>query len=101
MAKTIYVGCPFCEGMMEVDPSTGEVLQKWPAGQKTGADTDRMAAALKKIEDDKKKRASLFEQKRGEMEGQKKKIEDAFKKEVERVKKEGVDDKPLRPFDLD
>lgn len=101
MAKTIYVSCSFCDGMMEVDPETGEVLKKWPAGSKLQPGDDKMAAALRKLEDQKKQRASLFEKTKDEMEGHRKKVEDVFKKEVDRVKKEGVKDAPLRPFDLD
>src|SRR4051812_36031970 len=101
MAKTIYVSCPFCEGMMEVNAETGAIVQKWPPKQKAAGDGDKMSSALKKLEEDKKKRAGLFDKKKEEMEGQKKKIEDAFKKEVERAKKEGVSENPFRPFDLD
>jgi hypothetical protein len=100
MARTIYVNCSFCDGLMEIDTETGEVVQKW-SPQEKAAGGDRMEAALKKLEDAKKRRVSLFDQKKEELEGQKKKIEDAFKKEVDRVKKEGVKDAPLRPFDLD
>jgi hypothetical protein len=100
MARTIYVTCSFCTGLMEVDSETGDILQKWSPQEKAEGG-DRMESALKKLEDQKKKRVSLFEEKKGELEGQKKKLEDAFKKEVDRVKKEGVKDAPLRPFDLD
>ena len=75
MRKTIYVNCSFCEGLMEIDVETGEVVQKWsPKDKNKGGDT--MADALRKLGEDKKK-------------------------EVDRVKKEGVKDAPPRPFDLD
>jgi hypothetical protein len=100
MARTIYVNCSFCEGLMEIDTETGEVVQKW-SPQEKAAGGDKMEAALKKLNDAKKQRVSLFEKKKDELESQKKKIEDAFKKEVDRIKKEGVKDAPPRPFDLD
>ena len=100
MRKTIYVNCSFCEGLMEIDVETGEVVQKWsPKDKNKGGDT--MADALRKLGEDKKKRESFFDRRKSEMEEQKKKVEDAFKKEVDRVKKEGVKDAPPRPFDLD
>src|SRR5947208_493069 len=99
--KTIYVNCPFCEGMVEVDPETGDVLNKWSHAERSGKDGDKMAAALKKLEEDKKKRATLFNQTKEGMESQKKKLENAFKDEVERLKKEGIKEKPITPFDLD
>jgi hypothetical protein len=102
MAKTMYASCPFCDGMMEIDAETGDVINKWSASEKHQNAGDRMQAALKKLEDDKKRRATLFDQTKGEIEGQKKKLESAFEKEVKRLKKEGLGDKPpVRPFDLD
>ncbi len=100
MAKTFYVNCPFCEGMMEVSAETGEVLQKWAPGDKE-AKGDKMSSALQKLEEAKKKRVDLFDVKKGELDAQKKKAEDAFKKQVEKAKKEGVSENPIRPFDLD
>lgn len=99
MRKTIYVNCSFCAGMMEVDVESGEVVKKW--SPKERAEENTMEGALKKLEEDKKRRVSLFEERKDQLEGQKKKIEDAFKKEVERIKKEGIKDAPPRPFDLD
>lgn len=101
MARSVYVNCPFCEGLMEIDAESGEILKKWSPKQKTEEGGDRMGEALKKLEEDKKRRVDLLERKKGELADQKKKIEDAFRKEVDRVKKEGVKDPPPRPFDLD
>ncbi len=100
MAKTIYVNCVFCEGMMEVDSETGKVLQKWAHDTK-GSKGDKMSSALQKLQDDKAKRSGLFNLKKEELEDQKKNAADVFKKQVEKVKKEGVTEKPLSPFDLD
>lgn len=84
---------------MEVDAETGAVLQKWPASEKT--DGDRMTAALKRMEDDKKKRKDLFNLKRGELDDQKKRLASDFQKKLEKAKEEGPDDTAIRPFDLD
>jgi hypothetical protein len=85
--------------MMEVNAETGEVVQKWqPSEQAPG---DKMSSALKKIGDDKKRRETLFDAKRNEIEGQKKDVENLFQKEVEKAKREGVKENPLKPFDLD
>lgn len=87
--------------MMEVKAENGEVVQKWSPSELASADKDKMASALQKLADDKKKRAGLFDQKRQQIEGQKKHVEDVFRQEVERVKKEGIKENPLKPFDLD
>ena len=100
MSKTIYVNCSFCNGMMEINVETGEIVQKW-SPQERAAGGDKMETALKRLDEAKKRRVSLFDEKKGELDGQKKKIEETFRKEVDRVKKEGVKDAPPRPFDLD
>ncbi len=101
MSKTIYVTCPFCAGMMEVKAETGEMVQKWSAQEKRADGEDKMSSAFRKLEEAKKRRASLFEVKKEELEGQKKKSEKTFQQEVEKAKREGVTENPIRPFDLD
>jgi hypothetical protein len=106
MSKTIYVKCPFCTAVAEVKSETGEVVNKWPPEAKLpeGEEGDRMSSmssALKKLENAKKNRETLFDKKKGELEDQKRKMQDVFKREVEKAKREGVDKNPLRPFDLD
>jgi predicted nuclease with TOPRIM domain len=97
--KTFYVNCPFCEGMMEIDAETGEMIKKWP--KKKSESGDMMGDALKKLEDDKKKREGLFDRRKTEIEDQKKRAEDLFRKGVDKVKKEGLGEAPPTPFDLD
>lgn len=101
MGKTIYIDCPFCKGMMEVDVQTGKIVQQWEKKGEGDQDKDKMSLAFKKLEEAKEKRKDLFLKKKGELENQRKKILGQFEKDVERVKKEGVDETPLRPFDLD
>ena len=52
-----------------------------------------MSAALRKLEEDKKKRETLLDQTKSNLEERRKKMEDAIKKEVDKAKKEGVKDK--------
>ena len=101
MARTFYVDCPFCQGVLEIDSESGAVVAKWAASEKKDGGGDRMADALRKIQEGKKRRENLFAAKKDEMDDQKKRLSDTFRKNVERAKEEGPDDKPLRPFDLD
>jgi hypothetical protein len=87
--------------MMEVKADSGEIVQKWGPGERLPEGADKMSSALKKLDDEKKKRESLFERKKGELEEQKKKIHSVFEEQVEKIKKEGVKENPFRPFDLD
>ncbi len=100
MARTIYLNCPCCDALMEVDTESGEIVQKWSPKEK-GEEGDKMGNALKKLDEAKKRRVGLLDKMKSELEDQRKKNEDVFKKEVDRVKKEGVKDAPPRPFDLD
>lgn len=99
--KTFYVDCPFCDGMMEIDAETGKVLKKWAASEKLTADQDRMKHALQKLEDEKKKRATILDDTRQRLAERKKKTDNIFREQVEKIKKEGISEKPPSPFDLD
>ncbi len=100
MARTLYVKCSHCEAMMEIDSETGDILKKWaPKDKSKGGDT--MEDALRNLKEGKKWRENLLKRTKDEIEGQKKKIEDAFRKEVDRVKREGIKDAPQNPFDRD
>ncbi len=101
MARSFYVNCPCCKTLLEVDGETGDVLHKWDASQQNKPGEDKMSAALRKLEEDKKKREALLDQTKNNLEEKKKRRDDIFKKEVEKVKKEGLKEKPLTPFDLD
>ena len=85
---------------MEVNLETGKVVNKWSHAEKELSGEDRMSAALKKIDQDKKKRSSLFDKTKEEIEGQKRKLEETFQEQIEKAKKEGPA-KPFSPFDLD
>ena len=102
MDKTIYVKCPFCQGMMEVNVESGKVVNKWEHEDAPRSADDRLKGALQKIEESKKKRKELFESTKGQLDEKKKGAQEAFQKEVERIKKEGKPVEPTqRPIDLD
>jgi hypothetical protein len=100
MAKTIYVDCPYCKGMMEIDLESGKVINKWSHEERNQDAGDKMSSALKKIEEGKKKRATLFDKTKDGLEEQRKKLEESFRQQVEKAKKEKPE-KPFTPFDLD
>jgi hypothetical protein len=86
--------------MMEVEAESGKVIQKWEP-EASDAPLDKMSNALKKIDEGKKRRQTLFDAKKSEIEGHRKESEDLFRKEMEKIKREGVKENPLKPFDLD
>ncbi len=98
---TVYVNCPCCSAMLEVDVEDGRVVNKWNASERSKSGEDKMKAALLKMEEDKRKRESLLENTKSNLEAKKKRMDEVFKKEVEKIKKDGLGEKPLTPFDLD
>lgn len=98
---TFYVNCPCCSALLEVDAEDGRVVNKWTPSERHKSGEDKMKAALQKLQDDRKKRENLLENTRSTLDAKKKRMDDAFRKEVEKIQKEGLGEKPLRPFDLD
>ena len=99
--KTFYIECPHCDGMMEIDAESGKMLKKWAAAEKLPPNQDKMQAALQKLEEEKRKRATILDDTRHRLVNEKKKTEKLFQQQVEKVKKEGVSENPLNPFDRD
>lgn len=73
------------------------------AGTPAGSpQVDRMEATLQKLQDDKKKRATLFEKASSDLQRKKELADKLFRQSVEQINKEGGKvDKPLRDMDLD
>lgn len=101
MPKSHYIECPTCRTLMEVAADSGEILNKRTASEQEKKGGDKMASAIKKLAAAKEKRKNLFSVKKEEMNDLKKKLSSDFKKELDKAKKEGPGEKPLRPFDLD
>ena len=102
MEKTLYVECPFCQGMLEVGVESGKVVNRWKHEDIPKWASDRRKGALQKIEEGKKKRRDLFESTQGRLDDKKKEALDSFQKEVEKIKREGGKvEPPPRPIDLD
>lgn|GEM_PF-43929 len=62
---------------------------------------DPLAASLKKLEEEKARRKSLFEQTAAEIEKKKSAAQKNFEQSVEQARKEGKVERPPSPFDLD
>ncbi|MFH1023870.1 MAG: hypothetical protein V1809_10850 [Planctomycetota bacterium] len=100
MASVIQVTCPCCRTTLEVNPVNGRVVQHWkPVRHDAGADV--LEDTLQKIRADKEARGTLFESAKDKLGEKKKKAEDLFKKEIERLKTEDDGTPPMNPMDLD
>lgn len=87
--------------MIEVDAEDGKVLKKWAPSERAKSGEDKMKSALQKLEEEKKKREGLFDKTKLGLDEKKKRMDDAFRQGVEKIKKEGLGEKPITPFDLD
>ena len=100
--KSHLLECPFCKGTLEVSADSGKILQKWPAGQLQGSSPQEcFGDALKKMDEAKKKREDYFSNAASQMQDKKKKAQKLFEEQVKKIKEEGLDKPPERPFDLD
>ncbi|MEK7287748.1 MAG: hypothetical protein AAB091_04235 [Elusimicrobiota bacterium] len=100
--KSHLIECPFCRGTLEVGADSGKVLQKWPSGRlQGGSPEERFGDALKKMDEAKKKREDYFSNAASEMQDKKKKAQRLFEEQVKKIKKEGLETPPERPFDFD
>jgi len=88
---------------MEVHPRSGEILRKWASGENPAPRSadDKIRAALNKLREDQAKRGTLLENTQAEVENKKKEAEKLFTQNLKKAKEEGVDQPPIRPFDLD
>lgn len=97
---TFLIDCPCCKARIEVDRKTGKVLRHWDKPQvREGGDP--MAEAMKKMQEDKNRLDSYFNNAGKSMEEKKKELEEKFQKEKKRIEESGDTSRPENPFDLD
>lgn len=102
MGRTLYVTCPNCKELLEVDAENGNVIKhfKSKAAEK-GATGDLLTDVLKDVKGKAEKLDAQFREAKEKEKDKSKTIDDVFKKSIERAKNE-KDIKPeIRPFDLD
>ncbi len=97
---TFLIDCPCCKARIEVDRKTGKVVKHWEKPQvKEGGDL--MQEALKKIQEDKSRLDSYFNNAGRSMEEKRKELEKKFEEEKKRIEDSGDTSKPINPMDLD
>ncbi|HAN06000.1 MAG TPA: hypothetical protein DCQ25_12335 [Elusimicrobia bacterium] len=97
---TFLVECPCCQVRIEVDRRTGKVLKHWEK-PKVKEGGDLMTEALKKIQDDKSRLDSYFNNAGKSLEDKKKELDEKFAAEKKRIEESGDTSKPINPLDLD
>lgn len=97
MNRTIYVDCPCCGARLEAEAESGKVVRHW----KTPKKKESLEDTLRRLEKEKDEHAGFFEKAAGQMEAKKRKAREAFEQGVEKIKKEGLGERPIRDIDLD
>lgn len=97
---TFLIDCPCCKARIEVDRKTGKVLRHWDKPQ-VKAGGDPMQEALKKMQEEKVRLDSYFNNAGKSLEDKKKELEQKFEEEKKRIEDSGDKSRPESPFDLD
>lgn len=100
MDKFFKIKCPICKSILIIDRFSGKIEEtRKPLVKETTG--DRFQDAFKKLQDDKAQAEGKFQKLANEEKNKKKKINDIFKQQMDKVKKEGVVEKEIRDIDLD
>lgn len=98
--RTVYVTCPMCKGMLEVNTENGKVVRHFEARDKSQAgDTlaEAVAAAKSSTARTEEKFKIAQEQERHKL----KRLEETFREKKKAVEESGDTERPVRPIDLD
>jgi len=102
MARTLYVTCPHCKELLEVDAEDGKVLKHFKstlAGR--AGSSDVLTDIIQDVKSKGEKLDARFKDAKEKEKDKSKTLDDAFKKSIEKAKQD-KDVKPdIRPFDLD
>lgn len=102
MARTLYVNCPNCKELLEVDAEDGKVIKHFKStlAEKAGS-SDVLTDIIHDVKTKGEKLDARFKDAREKEKEKSKTIDDVFKKSIEKAKQD-KDTKPdIRPFDLD
>lgn len=99
-AHTVYVTCPFCKGMLEVNTENGKVVRRFePKEVPEGG--DRLAEGLKAVREGEAQRERMFLDAREKEQHKLERLERAFREKKKEVEESGDVSRPQSPFDFE
>lgn len=99
-ARTVYVNCPFCKGMLEVNAENGKVVRRFePKEIPEGGDA--LSEGLKAVKEGEAQRERMFLDAREKEKHKLDRLEQAFKEKKREVEESGDVGRPPSPFDLE
>lgn len=99
MSRTIYVTCPECQELMEVDSQTGKVKKHYQSKKKE-ASADLLKEQIDSMKHEASKREEIFNKAHSEREKKLNQLDQLFVEEKNKIQKEGIT-KPKNIFDLE
>jgi len=100
MEKYIKIKCPSCGSILIIDKIDEKIVEvRKPLIEKSTG--DRFKDAFLKYQSSKNETEKKFEQLKQEEKHKKDKLDDLFKKSINKVKKSGKIEKEIRDIDLD
>ena len=96
--RTFRAKCPCCGAGLEIDTEARRVVRSAAGDEKKA---DPMEAALRKLEEDRKRLDSYFSGAGRSMEEKRRELEEKFAAEKKRIEETGDTSRPVNPMDLD
>lgn len=98
--RTVYVTCPMCKGMLEVNAENGKVVRHFEARDKTRSG-DALAEAVEAARSSAARTEEKFKAAQETEKHKLKRIEETFREKKKEVEESGDTGRPVRPIDLD
>ena len=98
--KSLRLKCPECDAELVVDSTTGQLLYHKKA-KETPAGGQTFESLMQDLEDGKRRSEDVFEQEKAALKDQDRLLDEKFREAMSRADEADVQERPLRPFDLD
>lgn len=98
--STFMIECPCCGERLEIERSSGKIIKRWPKPE-ISDEEDFLQSGLKKLEDEKARLSSYFDDAGDILKEREKNLASAFEKEKKNVEESEDFSRPENPFDLD
>jgi hypothetical protein len=99
-ARTVYVNCPFCKGMLEVNTENGAIVRRFEAREMPEG-SDALSEGLKAFKEGAAQRERMFREAQEQEKRRFERIERAFREKKREVDESGDVGRPPSPFDLE
>ncbi|MEI6633232.1 MAG: hypothetical protein WCP22_05355 [Chlamydiota bacterium] len=99
-ARTVYVNCPFCKGMLEINTENGRVVRSFEP-KEIPEDGDLLSEGLKAVKGGEATRDRMFREAQEKEKHKLERLERAFKEKKKEVVESGDISRPESPFDME